>query len=189
MLNNFTGKKIILGQLEVLSSQTRESSLARPSSSPDENGREHYGDDGDLSSVSSNTSVSVEESHHSKFLFFREFVNFRNFLILHKNCASISVLVHCESDKLPVQITSNNGIGAGASSSPISSGSSSSSTSEDLTANSNEDKNFDSNGQHPTTKPFSNQPPVISKDVGLLKVYLHVSVNLHYEYDHVHTLY
>ena len=52
------------GQLEVLSSQTRESSLARPSST-DENGREHYhvGDDGDLSSVSSNTSVSVEESH------------------------------------------------------------------------------------------------------------------------------
>ena len=192
MLNNFTGKKIILGQLEVLSSQTRESSLARPSSSPDENGREHYVDDGDLSSVSSNTSVSVEESHHSKFLFFlffREFVNFRNFLILHKNCASISVLVHCESDKLPVQITSNNGIGAGASSSPISSGSSSSSTSEDLTANSNEDKNFESNGQHHTAKPFSNQPPVISKDVGLLKVYLHVSVNLHYEYDHVHTLY
>ena len=123
------------------------------------------------------------------FLFFREFVNFRNFLILHKNCASISVLVHCESDKLPVQITSNNGIGAGASSSPISSGSSSSSTSEDLTANSNEDKNFESNGQHHTAKPFSNQPPVISKDVGLLKVYLHVSVNLHYEYDHVHTLY
>jgi len=130
------------GQLEVLSSQTRESSLARPSSSPDENGREHYGDDGDLSSVSSNTSVSVEESHH----------------------------IHCESDKLPVQITSNNGIGAGASSSPISSGSSSSSTSEDLTANSNEDKNFESNGQHHTAKPFSNQPPVISKDVGLLKV-------------------
>ena len=50
------------GQLEVLSSQTRESSLARPS--PDENGREHYHDgDGDLSSVSSTTSVSVEESH------------------------------------------------------------------------------------------------------------------------------
>ena len=122
-------------------------------------------------------------------LFFRKFVNFRNFLILHKNCASISVLVHCESDKLPVQITSNNGIGAGASSSPISSGSSSSSTSEDLTANSNEDENFESNGQHHTAKPFSNQPPVISKDVGLLKVYLHVSVNLHYEYDHVHTLY
>ena len=49
------------GQLEVLSSQTRESSLARPSSA-DENGY-RVGDDGDLSSVSSNTSVSVEESH------------------------------------------------------------------------------------------------------------------------------
>ena len=83
------------------------------------------------------------------------------------HCIIFPFLVHCESDKLPLQITSNNG-GAGASSSPISSGSSSSSASVDPTY---EDKNFESNGQHRTGH-ILNQPPVISKDVAFLKVCL-----------------